>query len=111
MVGKLIVLVVLVLVGGGAWHAGRALSPSAVSMAYGVIVGTFAGVPTLVLLGYAIRQGAGRQPARDRMTIEVVHRVALPEPPAQAIIGAQIGYSVARPFALPGVTVDGEVVR
>ena len=111
MVGKLIVLVVLVLVGGGAWHAGRVLSPSAVSMAYGVIVGVLAPIPSLVLLGYAIRQGAGRQAARDHMTIEVVHRVALPEPPVQAIIGAQTGYSVSRPFALPGVTVDGEVVK
>ena len=98
MVGKLIVLAALALVGVGAWHAGKALSPSAVSMAYGVIVGAFAGVPTLVLLGYAIRQVVGKPQPRGDMTIEVVHRVAPPEP-AQTIDGTCTAYSTARPFA------------
>lgn len=99
MVGKLIVLLVVVLVGVGAWHAGKAMNPSAVSMAYGVIIGTFAGVPSLILLGYAIRQGVGRQQPRGNMTIEVVHRLVLPEP-TQTIDGTCTEYSVARPFRL-----------
>lgn len=99
MVGKLIVLAVVCFVGVGAWNAGKTLSPSAVSMAYGVIVGIIAPVPSLILLGYAIRQGVGRQQPRGNMTIEVVHRVALPEP-AQTIDGMCTEYSVARPFGL-----------
>ena len=98
---KLMSLAVLCIVGYGAWNLGHALSQSSVDMAFGVIVGTFAGVPPLLLIAHAISQGAGRPAPPQRMTIEVVHRVALPEPPTRTIDGTlEPRYTAAHPFAI-----------
>lgn len=96
---KLIGLAALAALGVGAWQVGDALTPAALNIGLGVMLGIIAPVPSLILLGYAIRQGVGRQQATGNMAIEVVHRLALPES-AQAINGTCTGYSVARPFGL-----------
>lgn len=129
MVTRLIVLVVVALLGAGAWNVGSRLSSDAVSMAVGLVFGTAALLPATVMV-LATSERARRDNERDAAyqqevrdlylgTLPPGHThtaqwVAVPQLPAVTGIALETpvrGYCTARPFALPGVTVDGEVVR
>ncbi len=115
MVGKLFGLVVVVLVGVGAWNLGNRLSNDAVSMAYGLIFGAAATMFPVLLITFAWRQAADCRPTHDYQGAAQLAQPARPAQLAQphivVVLQAPRGYSTARPFALPGVTVDGEVVK
>lgn len=116
---KFIVLVALVIMGAFAWGIGSKLSPDAIGMGLGVLLGVLAGVPAALLLMVSNRQ-RGRQddeeaphnmrqlppgmagyPPQAPVIVLAGHGMAAP-PQQQSPYGPQAGYP-----ALPGPQAGG----
>jgi len=115
---KFIVLIALVIMGAFAWGIGSKLSPDAIGMGLGVLLGVLAGVPAALLLMVSNRQRGRRDddetPQHMRQLppgmagyppqapVIVLAGQGMAAPPPQPGFGSQPGYP-----ALPGPQAGG----
>lgn len=118
---KLLLLVLLVILGLFAWRIGERLSPDALGMGIGVLLGVMAGVPAALLLLASSRRRGERDDAASHAGARQMTQ-GYPYPPQAPVIvltGAgmaapsQPGYPDPRralpaPHAMDAQTIDGE---
>ncbi len=92
---KLVLLLLLIFVGFAGWRAGGILSPDALGMAVGILLGVFASLPVALLLLAATRRAPQREFAPSTPNQSGQHSGQMPivvvAPPAQPGYGQMTG--------------------